>query len=175
MRIFGRGAETELERERRERHEAEHRRNRDAAGNARQRALDAEAERKREWQRIQSEGHAQQQVPDSRHSRWSPSGRPADDSPDARTVRAEAVRRAGEVEQERRQQYQSLRTAIVQGATEARAAKAPALATGDIDGYVAAHGRLQALESMLAALDAGESDRRRLGSAPVVPHAAPLR
>jgi hypothetical protein len=175
-RVWGLFGETEEQARRREADEVEHRRKRDAAGNARRRALDVEEERRREWQRIQDEGHAQQRYPDGTNSRWSPSGKaPADqDSPEARAARQEELRRLSQVEKDRQQDHRAFREGVRQQTLAARSAKESAVAAGHVEGYVAAHGRLAALESFLHEIDSAEEVRKRLGAAPGILHGASL-
>jgi hypothetical protein len=165
MRLFGREAETDIQRERREKAEAEHRVNRDAAVNARRAADDIEVERKKEWQRVQEQGQAQMR----RHL-------PAkmDQSPEAVAARTAAAKQAGESEAERRRSHRAVRDQAVQQAVGARASRQSALDSGDIEAFVHAHGRLLALDEFVHQLDAAERTRQTMAAMPTMHGAARL-
>jgi hypothetical protein len=171
-RVWGLFSETEEQARRREADEVHHRRNRDAAGNARQRANDAEAERKRNWEAIKAEGRAQQQYPDGMNSRWSPSGTaPADqDTPEERAARQHALGQLHQTEGERQREWQARRTAAGQKANAARAAMDSALEHLDDEAYAAAHARFGGLAAFCDAVDSVERTRRELASRPNIPH-----
>jgi hypothetical protein len=162
MKLFGHAAESDIDRDRREQAEAAQRANRDQIYDAGRRAREIEADRRREWDRIQSEGHARVEA---QRAQLRPG---LDDSPDARAARTEASQLAGELEMERRRRHRALRERVGQEAVAARNAKVAAAEAGDVDGYVEAFNRLGALERLIRDLDEAERVRQQAGATQVV-------
>ncbi|GEM_PF-4715325 len=150
MRLF----EDDLRRQRREAKEADearHRRDRDAFREARARAEAAERERR--------EATAKEL----------PAPRPwPGTEPEAVEARRQAAMERAAAAQVAREKALAFRSVVAEAVVATTARLEAAYAAHDLEGYVEAHSRHEALKALLGRLDKEEADRRRRAAMPIL-------